>query len=242
MNIAVAVSGGADSTCLAFLLKDFCKGLNINLIALIVDHKLRKESTDEALNVKDNLDRMGIKSVILTREETPLTSKIQEKAREDRYKLLLDYCKNHNISHLLLGHNVGDQIETYLMRLEKNNSIVGNSGMSAKIINKNVIILRPLLNKTKIEIKNTLINIGSKEERTIHDYAKLVMKILGVKLKVKYINKDFNGTYRKKLDLTIASSYGWKAKTSIKKGIILTIKDYLERELKLTRLNKINMN
>lgn len=79
--------------------------------------------------------------------------------------------------------------------------------------------------------RNTLINIGSKEERTIDDYAKLVMKILGVKLKIKHINKDFNGTYRKKLDLTIASNYGWKAKTSINKGIVLTIRDYLEREL-----------
>jgi GDP-L-fucose synthase len=90
--------------------------------------------------------------------------------------------------------------------------------------------------------KNTLINIGSKEERTISDYARLVMKILGVKLNVKYINKNFNGTYRKKLDLTIASSYGWKAKTPIKKGITLTIKDYLEKELKLTKSNKININ
>lgn len=79
--------------------------------------------------------------------------------------------------------------------------------------------------------KNTLINIGSKEERTIDDYARLVMKIIGVKLNIKYVNKDFNGTYRKKLDLTIASRYGWKARTPIKKGITFTIKDYLEREL-----------
>ena len=83
-----------------------------------------------------------------------------------------------------------------------------------------------------IKTKNSLINIGSKDEKTINDYAKLIMKILGVDLKIKYINKNFNGTFRKKLDLTIASRYGWKAKTPIKLGLHLTINDYLEKKLK----------
>ena len=78
----------------------------------------------------------------------------------------------------------------------------------------------------------TLINIGSKDEKSINDFAKLVMKVLGVDLKIKYINRNFNGTLRKKLDLTIASKYGWKAKTPIKKGLLLTINDYLEKKFK----------
>ncbi|MDA9754465.1 NAD-dependent epimerase/dehydratase family protein [Candidatus Pelagibacter sp.] len=77
-----------------------------------------------------------------------------------------------------------------------------------------------------------LINIGSKDEKSINDFAKLVMKVLGVDLKIKYINKNFNGTLRKKLDLTIASKYGWRAKTPIKKALLLTINDYLEKKLK----------
>ncbi len=81
--------------------------------------------------------------------------------------------------------------------------------------------------------KDTLINIGSKDEKSINDFAKLVMKVLGVDLKIKYINRNFNGTFRKKLDLTIASNYGWKAKTPIKKGLLLTINDYLEKKLRL---------
>ena len=80
--------------------------------------------------------------------------------------------------------------------------------------------------------KDTLINIGSKNEKTINDYAKLVMKVLGVDLKIKYVNKSFNGTFRKKLDLTVATNYGWTAKTSIKAGLLLTINDYLEKKLK----------
>lgn len=80
--------------------------------------------------------------------------------------------------------------------------------------------------------KDTLINIGSKNEKTIDDYAKLIMNILGVDLEIKYVNKNFNGTFRKKLDLSVASNYGWIAKTSIKAGLLLTINDYLEKKLK----------
>jgi len=79
--------------------------------------------------------------------------------------------------------------------------------------------------------KETLINIGSKNEKTINDYARLIMSVLGVELEIKYINKSFNGTFRKKLDLTVASKYGWKAKTPIETGLLLTINDYLEKKL-----------
>ena len=80
--------------------------------------------------------------------------------------------------------------------------------------------------------KETLINIGSKNEKTIDDYARLIMKVLGVNLRINYINKSLNGTFRKKLDLTVASKYGWKAKTPIETGLLLTINDYLEKKLK----------
>jgi GDP-L-fucose synthase len=79
--------------------------------------------------------------------------------------------------------------------------------------------------------KETLINIGSKNEKTINDYARLIMSVLGVDFGIKYINKNFNGTFRKKLDLKVALKYGWKAKTPIETGLLLTINDYLEKKL-----------
>ena len=60
----------------------------------------------------------------------------------------------------------------------------------------------------------TLINIGSKDEKSINDFAKLIMKVLGVDLKIKYINRNFNGTLRKKLDLTIASKIWMESQNS----------------------------
>jgi GDP-L-fucose synthase len=76
-----------------------------------------------------------------------------------------------------------------------------------------------------------LINIGSKDENTINDYAKMIMNILRVKLNIKYINKSFNGTHRKKLDLGLAAKYNWRAKTSIRIGLYATINDYIKKNI-----------
>ena len=47
-KIAVAVSGGPDSMCLLFLLNNWIKKKKGSLIALIIDHQLRKESNLES--------------------------------------------------------------------------------------------------------------------------------------------------------------------------------------------------
>ena len=80
----------------------------------------------------------------------------------------------------------------------------------------------------KKKTKETLINVGSNTEKTIDDYAKLLMKILGVNLRIKHIKKKLDGTHRKKLDNSIALKYKWKASTSIKKGLSITVNDYLK--------------
>ena len=47
-TIAVAVSGGPDSMCLLFLLNEWIKTNCGKIIALIVNHNLRANSTSEA--------------------------------------------------------------------------------------------------------------------------------------------------------------------------------------------------
>ncbi len=160
-KIAVAVSGGADSLCLAFLLKDFADKLGGHLSALIVDHHLREESALEARWVADLLTSRGINCVILDRKISAsinINTSIQIRAREDRYKLLFQYMKNNNIPYLCVGHHLDDQIETLLLRSDKGHNMVGDSGMSAKVIAEDAIILRPLLKYTKKQIINTILN------------------------------------------------------------------------------------
>ena len=78
-----------------------------------------------------------------------------------------------------------------------------------------------------------MINIGSGIENTIDQYAKLVCKVIGVKLKIKYKNRSLIGTPRKLLDTSFAKSQGWKSKTNLKKDILKTYNHFLsEYELK----------
>ena len=56
-RFAVAVSGGPDSLALAFLTKVFSIKYNLNCKYFIIDHKLRKGSTNEAKKVKKILSK-----------------------------------------------------------------------------------------------------------------------------------------------------------------------------------------
>ena len=83
----------------------------------------------------------------------------------------------------------------------------------------------------KKKTSETLINIGTGKDRSIEEYANLIMEHLGVSLKIHYKKNKPNGTMRKVLDVSLAKKYGWKYKTSLKKGLSIVVNDYLKRNL-----------
>ena len=73
---------------------------------------------------------------------------------------------------------------------------------------------------------HVIINIGTNIEKTIKEFTKSIIKILKLKIKVKFNNdKRLNGVMRKKLDLSLAKKYGWKYKTSFDDAIRFTYND-----------------
>lgn len=155
-NIAIAVSGGADSMCLAYLCSEWAKTQAIHITCLIVDHKLRQESTKEAELVKNMLNVNNLKAVILTIDWEKPEANVHAIARDRRYEMLTEYCKQNNIKHLLTAHNKNDQAETILMRIFRGTGIDGLTGIP-KLYNLNgVNILRPFLSFSRDEIENIL--------------------------------------------------------------------------------------
>mgnify|MGYP003686592545 CR=1 FL=1 len=82
-----------------------------------------------------------------------------------------------------------------------------------------------------------LIKIGNQKDFTINQYAKKIMKIFNIKLKIKYIKKDLKGTPRKLLDCSIAKKLGWVAKVKIDHGLELSIKDFIKDYKKYSKIN-----
>tara|TARA_Y100001958_G_C21202601_1_gene529069 strand:+ start:614 stop:1558 length:945 start_codon:yes stop_codon:yes gene_type:complete len=79
--------------------------------------------------------------------------------------------------------------------------------------------------------KHSLINIGTGQEKTINEYAKYIMRHLGVNLKIKYEKVNLDGTFRKLMDSSLAKRYGWQFKTKLDVGLSITINDYLKNQI-----------
>lgn len=151
-RMAVAVSGGADSLALVKLTHQWAQKQGGDATALIVDHKLRPESTKEASQVAQWLIDLGISHHILTWEGDKPTSRIQERARQMRYHLLETWCQEHHISLLLTAHHQDDQWETMMQRINRHSGPVGLQGILPEVHRPFGRILRPLLTMTKAQL------------------------------------------------------------------------------------------
>ena len=84
----------------------------------------------------------------------------------------------------------------------------------------------------KKKTKEVTINIGTGKDYSIHQYAKILLKIIYPEKKVRIIfdKSKPNGTPRKVLDISLAKKYGWRAQTNIKEAIKITYRDFLSKK------------
>ncbi len=143
--LAVAVSGGADSLALALLADGWARARGGAAVGLIVDHRLRPESGEEAAVTAQRLAARGIPAEILTLHGLQPGPALAERAREARYAALTAGARRRGIVHLLLGHHAGDQAETVAMRRLSGSGADGLAGMAAVAETGDVRLLRPLL-------------------------------------------------------------------------------------------------
>jgi len=75
-QIAVAFSGGADSTALVLLASRWAKRRGGNVVAVTVDHGLRLESAGEAKLAQSRVKALGVACTILRRKHNQPASGI----------------------------------------------------------------------------------------------------------------------------------------------------------------------
>ena len=130
--VILAVSGGPDSTALLCLAARWRARLKRapRLIAVTVDHGLRKESAREALAVKRLAKKLGVvHRTVRWAGRKPKTG-IQESARNARYGLLAEAARKAGARYVLTAHTLDDQAETVLFRLARGSGLTGLRGMA----------------------------------------------------------------------------------------------------------------
>ncbi|MCQ8279026.1 tRNA lysidine(34) synthetase TilS [Acetobacteraceae bacterium KSS8] len=158
--VAVAVSGGADSLALALLAAGWAEARGFPVLALVVDHGLREESSGEAALTLRTLERHGIAARLLPLAGLARGPGLAERARDARYQTLLQACAEAGAVDLLLGHHRSDQAETALIRRRASSGVSGLSGMSPLLELDTVRLLRPFLRVDPASLRATLVARG----------------------------------------------------------------------------------
>lgn len=152
-HLALAVSGGADSTALALFAAEWAHRHGGTVIALIADHGLRRESAAEAAATSARMAQAGIPARII---DLHLKSgpELQERARTARHAALAAAARDSGAVHLLFGHHEGDQAELLVMRAARGPQ--GGAGIAGFAARHDVVLLRPLLAFTAAELRAEL--------------------------------------------------------------------------------------
>ena len=149
-RILVAVSGGPDSLALLWLAAQWAQTPEKPRVeAATVDHGMRPDARLEAQMVSQVAKSLGIPHHILEWTGPKATARIQERAREARYRLLDDCATHIGADVLLTAHHADDQAETILFRLLRGSGVSGLAGMAAIVKRGAITHGRPFLGLTK---------------------------------------------------------------------------------------------
>jgi tRNA(Ile)-lysidine synthase len=152
-GLLLAVSGGPDSTALLSLVarwRDECAAPPV--FAATVDHGLRPEGAAEAEAAGALSRRLRVPHATLFWSGDKPVTRLQERARKARYRLLVDHARSVGADTIVTAHHLDDQAETVLMRLSRGSGIAGLAGMAALSDREGFAIARPLLSTPKAEL------------------------------------------------------------------------------------------
>lgn len=151
--VGVAVSGGSDSMALLHFLTSNKENLDIEVMAIHVDHNTRVNDTRDALFVEDYCKENRIRFYKFRVEALRLKKQngqtLEEACREARYSVFENLRKKGLIDKLAIAHHLNDQAETVLLHILRGSGLVGASGMQYV---RDDFYVRPFLEISKEEI------------------------------------------------------------------------------------------
>lgn len=148
-KLAVAVSGGVDSICLLHWLAQ----IGADATCLHVNHGLRAAADVETDYVRETCARLRMPCHIFYWTDHKPTTGLEAAARDARYRMMTQWCRENGVENLLVAHQADDQIETFLMNLGRGSGLYGLSAMRSISVRDGVKIVRPLLKVSRAELQ-----------------------------------------------------------------------------------------
>ena len=200
-NFAVGVSGGPDSLALAFLAKIYSIKYNLKAKFFIVNHKLRPESSIEALKVQRLLKRYSIDAKILIWKGKKPVKNVQSLARKKRYEILFEESNKFKIDNILIGHHQDDLLENFFIRILRGSGLKGLISLDKKSIIENKVLIRPLIDHKKddlVFVANFVFNFAIKDPSNSNEkFLRIKIRNLISKLQNEGLDKrKFNNTIK----------------------------------------------
>ncbi len=158
--LLLAVSGGADSTCLLHVMVSLKDKLGIGLHVAHLDHQLRGEESDAdaeyVVRLADSLDiPVTVSKADVRGYQKKHRLSMEEAAREVRYDFLSRTAASVGAVAIATGHTLDDQVETIMLHIIRGTGIKGLIGLNAKssrLLNgRQINIIRPLLEISRDE-------------------------------------------------------------------------------------------
>lgn len=127
--IAVAYSGGLDSSVLLHLTRSYAAPRGLRLHAFHVHHGLSPNADDWARHCEQAALSLDVPFAARHVQVDAVDSGIEQAARTARYAALGALCAEHGVSLLLTAHHQDDQAETVLLQLLRGAGVAGLAAM-----------------------------------------------------------------------------------------------------------------
>jgi len=145
-HIAVAISGGLDSTMLAVHAAALARQHGFTLHGFHIHHGLQTQADQWQSQTHDLALVLGIPCHSLrVAVAQDSGSGIEAAARAARYAGLAQLAQHTGVRHILLGHHRDDQAETVLLRLLRGSGPQGLAAMRIRSVKDGLVYVRPLL-------------------------------------------------------------------------------------------------
>ena len=158
-RIALAFSGGLDSTVLLRLAAAACKQRGIKLFAFHVHHGLSPNADHWLTHCEVQAQQAGAAFVARKVHINPHDKLgIEQAARLARYDALADMCASNHVQLLLTAHHQDDQAETVVLQLLRGAGLPGLSAMAMlqsehALLGTGIALGRPLLEMTRADLE-----------------------------------------------------------------------------------------